>query len=196
MKNKARCNWSTKDQMYIDYHDEEWGCSTYDDNKLFEYLILEGMQAGLSWLTILKKRENYRILYDDFDPLKVANYNEAKKLRLLEDTGIIRNKLKIEASVTNAQAFLNIQKEFCSFKKYIWQFVNNKPIQNAFRSIKEIPAKTKLSYKISKDLKKRGFKFIGSTIIYAHIQATGMVNDHVVDCFRYKEVANLATIRE
>ncbi len=196
MDSQIRCNWATKDGLYINYHDKEWGIPTYDDDKLFEYLILEGMQAGLSWLTILKKRENYRLAYDGFNPLKVANYNEAKKLELLNNTGLIRNKLKIEASIANAQAFLNIQKEFCSFKRYIWQFVNNKPIQNAFRSIKEIPAKTKLSYKISKDLKKRGFKFIGSTIIYAHIQATGMVNDHVVDCFRYKEVANLATIRE
>ena len=151
MDSQIRCNWATKDGLYIDYHDKEWGIPTYDDDKLFEYLILEGMQAGLSWLTILKKRENYRLAYDGFN-----------------NTGLIRNKLKIEASIANAQAFLNIQKEFCSFKRYIWQFVNNKPIQNAFRSIKEIPAKTKLSYKISKDLKKRGiYRFDNNLCTYA-----------------------------
>jgi len=172
----------------IKYHDKEWGTPVHNDKKLFEFLLLEGMQAGLSWSTILNKRENFRNAFDNFDFNKIAKYNKRKINSLLKDAGIIRNKLKIGSAVTNAKAFLEVRKEFGTFDKYIWGFVEGKPINNKFNSLKDIPAKTELSDEISKDLKKRGFKFVGSTIVYAHMQATGMVNDHTVDCFRYKEL--------
>ena len=184
-----RCSWVTKDQIYIDYHDNEWGVPIYEDNKIFEFLILEGAQAGLSWLTILKKRENYRKAYDYFNPQLIANYNEEKKNKLLLNAGIVRNKLKIESSIKNAQHFIEVQKEYGAFKEYIWSFVNNKPIQQNFNLIAELPTKDDISDKISKDLKKRGFKFVGSTIIYAFMQAIGMVNDHVSNCFKHKELS-------
>jgi len=168
----------------IEYHDKEWGVPLHHDRKLFEFLVLEGFQAGLSWRTILHKRENFREAFDNFDFNKVAKYNKRKINSLLKNAGIIRNKLKIEGAITNAKAFLQVRKEFGTFDKYIWNFVNGKPIQNKFKSLKELPAKTRLSDQISKDLKKRGFKFVGSTIVYAHMQATGMVNDHIVDCYR------------
>jgi DNA-3-methyladenine glycosylase I len=187
---KIRCKWLTEDDIYIKYHDEEWGVPIYDDNKLFEFLILEGAQAGLSWLTVLKKRESYRELYENFDPLLVANFCDQKKRILLNDARIIRNKLKIEASILNAQAFLEVQKEFGSFSNYIWKFTNNKIIQNKYENHDELPSKTLLSDKISKELKERGFKFVGSTIIYAFMQAIGMINDHLTNCFRYDEVKN------
>lgn len=183
-----RCEWPGADPLYIDYHDTEWGVPVHDDRLLFEFLILEGFQAGLSWLTILRKRENFRRAFDDFDPVKIASYGPEKIQSLLADAGIIRNKLKVNAAVTNAQAFLKVQDEFGSFDRYIWQFVNGQPIQNQFRSIQEIPATSPESDRMSKDLKKRGFKFVGSTICYAHMQATGMVNDHIVSCFRYDEI--------
>ena len=182
---------SNNDMLYIKYHDKEWGVPVHNDRKLFEFLILEGFQAGLSWFTILKKRENFRKAFDNFDFNKIAKYDKKKINVLLKDAGIIRNRLKIEAAVTNAKAFIETRKEFGTFDKYIWSFTDGKPIQNKFESLKKIPAKTKLSDKISDDLKKRGFKFVGSTIVYAHMQATGMVNDHAVDCFRHKEVQEL-----
>ena len=188
---KIRCKWLTNDPIYIKYHDEEWGVPIYNDNKLFELLILEGVQAGLSWLTVLKKRENYRELYEGFDPLSIASFSDRKMRELLNDSRIIRNKLKIEASVKNAQAFLILQKEFGSFSNYIWRFTSNKIIQNKYKRYDELPSKTLLSDKISRELKERGFKFVGSTIIYAFMQAIGMVNDHITDCFRYDEVKNL-----
>lgn len=185
---KKSCSWPTNDPLMIKYHDKEWGKPVHNDKKLFEFLLLEGMQAGLSWRTVLYKRENFRKAFDNFDFNKIAKYNKSKINSLLKDEGIIRNKLKVESVVTNAKAFLEVRKEFGTFNKYIWSFVNGKPIQNKFKSLKELPASTKLSDLISKDLKKRGFKFVGTTIIYAHMQATGMVNDHVVGCSRYKEV--------
>jgi len=183
-----RCEWCQKDELYRNYHDQEWGVPVYDDRVLFEFLILEGVQAGLSWHTVLKKRENYRKAYDDFDPVKVAVYDEHKVAELLQNEGLVRNRLKIAASITNAQRFLEVQQEFGSFSNYIWSFVNHQPIINHFESLKDLPATTPLSDKLSEDLKKRGFKFVGSTIVYAHMQATGMVNDHVVSCFRHQEV--------
>ena len=180
---KKRCEWATKNEMMWTYHDEEWGKPLHDDQKLFEFLILEGMQAGLSWQTILNKRENFRKAYENFDVLKVAGFNQEKIDELMSDPGIIRNKLKIEASVNNAKHFLEIVAEFGSFDRYIWAFVNYQPIQNHWKLISELPARTELSDQISADLKRRGFKFVGSTIIYAHMQATGMVNDHQVQCF-------------
>lgn len=186
--NKQTCSWPTGDPLLIKYHDTEWGVPLYNDKKLFEFLILEGFQAGLSWLTILRKRENFQKAFDKFDFNKVANYDQRKINALLKDTGIIRNKLKIESAVANAKAFIEVRKEFGTFNKYIWNFTDGKPIHNRFESLKEIPARTKLSDLISKDLKKRGFKFVGSTIVYAHMQATGMVNDHIKSCFRYKEI--------
>jgi DNA-3-methyladenine glycosylase I len=183
-----RCGWSTETELYVKYHDTEWGVPAFDDQKHFEFLVLESAQAGLSWSTILKKRENYRKAYDDFDPQKVARYGEAKKAKLLTDAGIIRNRLKIEASITNATEFLKIQKEFGSFSNYIWGFTNGKPVIGKWKSLDEIPAKTELSDKISLDMKKRGFKFLGSIIMYSHLQATGIINDHLMDCFRYKEL--------
>ncbi|HPF50742.1 MAG TPA: DNA-3-methyladenine glycosylase I [Draconibacterium sp.] len=183
-----RCEWGTSNELMIKYHDEEWGVPLHDDQKLFEFFVLEGFQAGLSWQIVLNKRENFRKAFDYFDPVKVAAYSEKKIQKLTEDASIIRNKQKIAATVNNAQRFLEIQNEFGSFDKYIWSFVNYQPIQNHFTSLKELPSKTPLSDLISSDLKKRGFKFVGSTVIYAHLQATGMVNDHLVDCFRYKEI--------
>ncbi|MCW8806204.1 MAG: DNA-3-methyladenine glycosylase I [Ignavibacteriaceae bacterium] len=185
---KQRCPWPSDDDLMIKYHDKEWGVPLHNDRKLFEFLILEGFQAGLSWRTILHKRENFRKAFDNFDFNKIAKYNKRKINSLLKDAGIIRNKLKIESAITNAKAFLQVRKEFRTFDIYIWSFVNGKPIHNKFKSLKELPARTKLSDKISEDLKKRGFKFVGSTIVYAHMQATGMVNDHVTSCFRYKNL--------
>jgi DNA-3-methyladenine glycosylase I len=186
--NIERCEWCGTDPLYIKYHDEEWGVPVHDDRKLFEFLILEGAQAGLSWITILKKRENYIKAFDNFDPVKVSRYSEKKIEKLLLNPGIVRNKLKINSSVGNAKAFLKIQKEFGSFDKYIWSFVGDKPIVNKWKSLKELPAKTEESDAMSKDLKKRGFKFVGSTICYAFMQAVGMVNDHTVKCFRYNQL--------
>jgi len=187
-KTLTRCAWVNSDPLYIAYHDTEWGVPVFDDRKLFEFLVLEGAQAGLSWLTVLKKRENYRAAFEGFDPAKVAGFNEKKIESLLNDPGIIRNKLKVRSAVTNAAAFLKVQEEFGSFAEYSWRITGGKPINNRFKSIKEVPAKTPESDALSKDLKKRGFKFVGSTIIYAHMQAVGMVNDHIVDCFRWGEV--------
>jgi len=185
---KHRCGWCQGDALYEAYHDLEWGVPVKDDDTLFEFLILETFQAGLSWITVLRKRENFRKAFDHFDYKKIANYNQKKKDQLLQDSGIIRNKLKVNATVTNAQAFMAIQEEFGSFSKYIWNFVDDKPIKNQINHYKDAPANTLLSDAISKDLKKRGFKFVGSTVVYAHMQATGMVNDHEVTCFRYEEV--------
>jgi len=188
MVSKKRCGWCLGDPLYETYHDEEWGIPVYDDDTLFEFLILETFQAGLSWITILRKRDNFRKAFDNFNYKKIANYSQEKIDSLLEDTGIIRNKLKINATVINAQAFIKVQNEFGSFSKYIWGFVDGKPIKNKLENHKNAPATTPLSDTISKDLKKRGFKFVGSTVIYAHMQATGMVNDHTTECFRYHEV--------
>lgn len=184
---KIRCEWA-KDPLNIVYHDNEWGVPVHDDAKLFEFLILEGAQAGLSWTTILKKRENYRKAFDMFDVKKISQYNSNKINSLLQDAGIIRNKLKIAATIQNAKTFLNIQKEFGSFDAYIWEFVNNKPIKHSFKSLSDYPTKTKEAEAMSKDMLKRGFKFVGPTICYAFMQAIGMVNDHQTQCFRYKEV--------
>jgi len=191
MTNTSRCKWSEKDPLYIQYHDTEWGVPLHDEQQLFEFLMLETFQAGLSWITILRKRENFRQAFDNFDYKKIAQYKERKIQALLQDKGIIRNKLKVRAAVSNAQAFLKVQKEFGSFDNYVWAFVNGKPAQNKWRSVKELPGKTELSDQLSKELKKRGFKFVGSTIVYAYMQATGMVNDHTVNCFRHKEVSKL-----
>ena len=185
---KIRCDWSTKDPLYIAYHDNEWGVPLHDDQQLFEFLILETFQAGLSWITVLRKRNNFRKAFDNFDYKKVALYGEDKIQELLLDAGIIRNKLKVRAAISNANAFMEIQKEFGSFDKYIWGFVNGKPIQTNRKLMSEITATTEISDKLSKDLKKRGFKFVGPTVIYAHMQATGMVNDHVESCFRFKDL--------
>ncbi len=189
-----RCPWCGTDPLYQKYHDEEWGVPVFDDQKLFEFLILEGAQAGLSWITILRKRENYRKAFAKFDPKKVVRFGQKEIQRLLNNPGIVRNRLKVESSVTNARAFLKIQEEFGSFAKYQWQFVEGKPIQNRLRNFKTIPARTELSDIISKDLKKRGFRFVGSTIIYAHMQAVGMVNDHLISCFRYQEINHLIKV--
>ncbi len=183
-----RCAWGSSNPLMIEYHDTEWGVPLHEEQKLFEFLVLEGMQAGLSWSTILNKRQNFRAAFHDFAPPKVARYTARDVKRLLNNPGIIRNRLKIEAAINNAQRFLEVQNEFGSFDAYIWHFVEGRPIKNMFKSLKEIPAKTSLSDTISKDLKQRGFKFVGSTIVYAHMQATGMVNDHTIDCFRYNEV--------
>ncbi|MCL2176316.1 MAG: DNA-3-methyladenine glycosylase I [Treponema sp.] len=183
-----RCEWCLSTELYTKYHDEEWGVPVYDDQKHFEFLVLESAQAGLSWITILNKRENYRKAYDNFDPKKVARYTDAKKAKLLADSGIVRNRLKIEASISNAQHFLELQKEFGSFSNYIWGFTKNKPVVGKWKTLSEIPPKTELSDKVSLDLKKRGFKFLGSTIMYSHMQATGIINDHLTNCFRYKEI--------
>ncbi len=185
-KQIVRCGWATNDPLYIKYHDEEWGVPVHDDRLLFEFLILEGAQAGLSWITILKKRENYRKAFNNFDAKKIAVYDDKKIEKLLSDAGIIRNRLKINAAVQNAKAFLRVQKEFGSFDKYIWQFVAGKTKKNSRKNLKDIPAKTPESDAMSKDLIKRGFKFVGSTICYAFMQAVGMVNDHTIDCFRFK----------
>ncbi|PKA82679.1 DNA-3-methyladenine glycosylase I [Ulvibacter sp. MAR_2010_11] len=185
---KQRCTWCGEDPLYVAYHDNEWGVPVFDDATLFEFLILETFQAGLSWITILRKRENFRKAFDNFDYKKIAAYKHPKIDKLLQDSGIIRNKLKIHSAVSNAVAFMEVQKEFGSFSKYIWGFTNGKPIKNKLNAHSEIPANTPLSDTISKDLKKRGFKFVGTTVVYAHMQATGMVNDHLVSCFRYEEV--------
>ena len=187
-QNLQRCSWCLGDPLYIKYHDLEWGKPVYEDQKLFEFLILETFQAGLSWITILRKREKFREAFDNFDYLKVASFNTEKLELLMQNKGIIRNRLKIYAAMNNAQAFLEVIRQEKSFSNYIWQFVEGKPIQNQYRSMEEIPAYTPLAEKISKDLKQRGFKFVGPTVIYAHMQATGMVNDHVMSCFRNKEI--------
>lgn len=184
---KKRCFWVSEDPLYIEYHDKEWGVPVYDDAVFFEFLILETFQAGLSWITILKKRENFREAFDNFDYKKIAKYNETKYESLLQNAGIIRNKLKVRSAITNAQLFMDVQKEFGSFSDYIWSFTNGEPIINASNKREDVPATTPLSDEISKALKKRGFKFVGSTVIYAFMQATGIVNDHTTDCFRYKE---------
>jgi DNA-3-methyladenine glycosylase I len=185
---KVRCGWCGTDPLYVKYHDEEWGVPVKDDKTLFEFLILETFQAGLSWITILRKRENFREAFDDFDYKKIAKYDQSKIDSLLQNEGIIRNKLKVHAAVTNAKLFMEIQKEFGSFSNYIWEFVNHKPIKNVWKTHTDAPATTAMSDALSKDLKKRGFKFVGSTVVYAHMQATGMVNDHIENCFRYHEV--------
>ncbi|MBE7686684.1 DNA-3-methyladenine glycosylase I [Tenacibaculum finnmarkense] len=182
---KKRCLWVTDDLSYIKYHDTEWGVPVYDDAVLFEFLILESFQAGLSWVTILKKRENFRLAFDNFDYTKIANYDEDKYQELLQNKGIIRHKLKIKSAILNAKLFMEIQKEFGSFSTYIWSFVQGKPIYNNFKTTAEIPAKTVLSTQISTNLKKRGFKFVGDTIMYAYMQAIGMVNDHTTSCFKH-----------
>jgi DNA-3-methyladenine glycosylase I len=185
---KERCGWARGERLLIDYHDEEWGVPLHGDRPLFEFLILEGFQAGLSWLTILKKRENYRKAFDRFDPAVVAHYNGEKIEELMKDTGIVRNSLKIRAAVDNARAFLAVQEEFGSYDAYIWQFVGGRPIQNERRHFKEIPSRSTESEAMSQDLKRRGFKFVGPTICYALMQAVGMVNDHLVSCFRYRQI--------
>ena len=187
---KKRCFWFGDDPLYIDYHDNEWGVPVHDDRLLFEFLILEGAQAGLSWITILRKRENYREAFDNFDFNKISNYDETDVARLLENSGIVRNKLKINSTITNAKATLKIIEEFGSLDKYLWDFVDGKTIQNAFVGMDDFVATSEVSDKMSKDLKKRGFKFVGSTICYAFMQAVGMVNDHFVDCYRYTELSN------
>ena len=193
VKPASRCRWAEGvSDAYIDYHDTEWGVPVTDDRVQFEFLVLEGAQAGLSWSTILNKREGYRKAFADFEPQKVARFTRKRVERLLQDPGIVRNRLKVQAAVTNAQAFLSVQEAFGSFSDYIWRFVDGRPIQNRFRGDGDVPATSPESDAISKDLKQRGFKFVGSTIVYAHMQATGLVNDHVVGCFRYKPCADLA----
>lgn len=186
--NLERCPWCLKDEMYIKYHDEEWGVPVFEDRKQFEFIVLESAQAGLSWYTVLSRRERYREAYLGFDPEKVANFKEKDVEKLLNNPGIIRNRMKIDASITNAKAFMEIGKKFGSFSKYIWSFVDGKPVINGYNSIYEIPAETELSLSVSKDLKKRGFRFFGPKIVYAHLQAVGIVNDHIRSCFRYKEL--------
>jgi DNA-3-methyladenine glycosylase I len=188
---KKRCAWSGTDPLYVAYHDEEWGVPVHDDRHLFEFLVLEGAQAGLSWITILRKRDAYRRAFDRFDPGKVAGYDKRKVATLLGDAGIVRNRAKIESAIKNARAFLEVQAEFGSFDAYQWRFVDGRPVQNRWRAMSEIPPRSALSDAMSKDLKSRGFNFVGSTIVYAHLQAVGMINDHVVDCFRHREVAKL-----
>jgi len=185
---KKRCPWCGDDPLYVHYHDEEWGVPVKDDATLFEFLILETFQAGLSWITVLRKRENFRKAFDQFDYRKIIRYDEKKIASLLQDEGIIRNQLKVRATITNAKAFMEVQKEFGSFSNYLWGFVEEKTIVNTLKSMDEAPANTPLSDTISKDLKKRGFKFVGTTVVYAFMQAIGMVNDHLVDCFRYDEI--------
>ena len=188
----TRCPWATSDPLYVPYHDEEWGVPLHDDRRLFEMLVLEGAQAGLSWLTILRRREGYRRAFDRFDPQKVARYGPPDVERLLADGGIIRNRLKIESAINNARAFLAVREELGSFDSYIWRFVDGRPIQNTWTTLEEVPAQTPVSNTMSKDLRKRGFTFVGPTICYAHMQATGMVNDHLIGCFRHREVRLLA----
>ena len=187
-----RCAWCGDDELYMQYHDEEWGVPCHDDDTLFEFLLLEGAQAGLAWITVLRKREGYRALFDGCDASKIARYSDKKLDRLLQDPRIIRNRLKVYSARQNARAFLEVQEQWGSFSEYMWHFVDGKPIQNRFRALKDLPASTPLSDAISKDLKKQGFNFVGSTIIYAHMQATGMVNDHSTDCFRYQPCKKLA----
>ncbi len=187
--NRQRCGWPGEDALYQRYHDTEWGVPLHDDRALFEFLILEGAQAGLSWITILRKRENYRAAFDGFDAQRIARYDAGKIASLLQDAGIVRNRLKLAAAVSNAQKFLEVQEEFGSFDSFIWRFVDGLPKQNKWRRLDQIPASTPQSDAMSKELKRRGFKFVGSTICYAHMQATGMVNDHTTDCFRHKELS-------
>jgi DNA-3-methyladenine glycosylase I len=189
---KTRCTWCTEDPLYVTYHDQEWGVPVRDDHTLFEFLILEGAQAGLSWITILRKREGYRALFDNFDVDKIARYSDKKLDKLLLDPRIIRNRLKVYGARKNARAFLEIQQSHGSFSDYIWDFVDGQPIQNQPKSMRDVPATTPISDKLSKDMKKRGFTFVGSTIMYAHMQATGMVNDHTIGCFRHSDCQNLA----
>jgi len=187
-----RCLWAGNDPVYVRYHDREWGVPVHNDRKLFEFLVLEGAQAGLSWITVLKKRPAYRAAFDNFDFNTVAGYQESRVRELLKNAGIIRNELKIRSAIRNARAFISLRQEFGTFNCYIWQYVAHRPLQNTWRRMREIPPKTALSDKISQDLKRRGFSFVGSTIIYSHMQATGMVNDHTIDCFRYGEVKKLS----
>ena len=189
---KRRCAWLGDDPLMLQYHDEEWGVPLHDDSRLFEFLVLEGMQAGLSWRTILRKRENFRRAFDGFDPERIARYGACEVARLLADEGIIRNRLKILGAIHNAQQFLEVRKEFGTFDRYIWGFVGGKPLTNRFKKLSELPPRTELSDALSADMKRRGFKFTGSTIIYAHMQATGMVNDHVTGCFRHREIRALS----
>jgi DNA-3-methyladenine glycosylase I len=189
-----RCSWCGDDPLYVSYHDNEWGVPVRDDSTLFEFLILEGAQAGLAWITILRKRDGYRAAFDGFDPERVARFDDERIKNLLEDPGIVRNRLKVASAVTNARAFLAVQEEYGTFADYIWSFTGGRPIQNAWRSLDQIPATTPLAETISRDLKKRGFRFVGPTIVYAHMQATGMVNDHVVGCFRYPEVEAMGDV--
>lgn len=192
MAEVKRCGWAgLDDKLYLDYHDKEWGVPVHDDRVLFEFLVLEGAQAGLSWGTILRKRENFRRAFDGFDPKKVSRYDGKKVAQLLRDPGIIRNRLKITSAIQNAKSFLDVQKEFGSFDKYIWGFIGGRTKVNRWRTLREIPATTRESEAMSKDLLRRGFRFVGPTICYAHMQATGMVNDHVKTCFRYRELANV-----
>jgi DNA-3-methyladenine glycosylase I len=191
MEEKFRCPWCTKTEKYMRYHDEEWGVPVHDDHRHFEFLVLEGAQAGLSWLTVLNKREGYSKNFADFDPEKVARFTPKRIEKILLDPGIIRNRLKVQATVNNAKRFLEVQKEFGSFDKYIWKFVDGKPIVNKWKSLKQIPPTSKESDALSKDLIKRGFKFVGTTVIYAHMQACGLINDHLVDCHRYRETKDL-----
>ncbi|MCG8572958.1 MAG: DNA-3-methyladenine glycosylase I [Spirochaetes bacterium] len=187
-----RCQWAGSDPLYIAYHDKEWGVPVYDDQKFFEFILLEGAQAGLSWITILRKRENYRLLFDQFDPQIIAQYDDIKIQSLLTDSRIIRNRLKINSAISNAQNFLKIQQKHGSFSNYIWQFTDGKPVINQWKSLKDIPVSTELSDRISKDLKQQGFKFVGTVIIYSFLQAVGIVNDHIIDCFRYQEINRLS----
>ena len=187
-----RCEWCGDDSIYVDYHDKEWGVPVHDDRLLFEFLVLEGAQAGLSWITILKKRDNYRKAFDNFDYNRIVNYTAEDVERLLLNPGIVRNRLKVKSVIKNAKGFLSIQKEFGSFNSYLWSYVNGKPIQNKWKTLAELPTKTDISDALSKDLKKRGFSFVGSTICYAFMQAIGMVNDHITSCFRHKEVKKLS----
>jgi DNA-3-methyladenine glycosylase I len=189
MRERRRCPWSTNDDLYIRYHDEEWGAPVHDDRRHFEFLVLEGAQAGLSWLTILRKRVGYRTAYRGFDPRRVARFSARDVARLLGDPGIVRNKTKIESSINNARRFLQVQREFGSFDAYLWAWVGGRPLVNRWRSLSHIPAKTELSDALSKDMKSRGFSFVGSTILYSHLQAVGVVNDHLVSCFRWKELS-------
>ncbi len=192
MNKQKRCAWVGDDPLYQSYHDDEWGVPCYDDQTLFEFLTLEGAQAGLSWITILRKRENYRRHFAEFDPLKVARFSQKKVEKLLQDPGIVRNRLKVESTVTNAKAFLKIQEQHGSFSDYLWRYVDGEQITNKWRTIKQVPASTPLSDQISKDLKKAGFRFVGTTICYAYMQAIGLVNDHTTDCFRYKQIKQLS----
>ena len=187
MAEKIRCGWSISDPIYVDYHDHEWGVPVRDDRKQFEFLVLESAQAGLSWLTILKRREGYTRLYEGFDPEIVAQYDEKRIQSMLQDTGIIRNRKKIESSINNAKRFLEVREQYGSFSKYLWGFTDGKQVVNHFKRLSEIPASTSLSDTIARDMKQKGFRFLGSTILYAHLQATGLVNDHVMDCFRYQD---------
>jgi DNA-3-methyladenine glycosylase I len=187
MEEKKRCGWSLSDPIYIDYHDHEWGVPVRNDRKQFEFLVLESAQAGLSWITILKRRDGYKRLYEGFDPELVAQYDESRLQNLLKDTGIIRNRKKIESSINNARRFLQVRVQYGSFSNYLWDFINGKQVINHFKDLSEVPATTPLSDRIARDMKQKGFQFLGSTIIYAHLQATGLVNDHLVDCFRHQE---------